>query len=169
MVALCWDFWRLGGICSQRLRGLRTESFSWIRKWLAGNTSVLSSVCTHLWERQQQQRIADGPNLPVQHHFLQRRSSSCFGRRTGRTCCSPWPSSSSYSSSTPTGLCEPEISPVNNPAAAKQALQASRGPRYRGISAPSDTEQGFLLAQPLLPPLPVSRTAGSSLIPRERQ
>lgn len=30
---------------------------------------VLSSVCAHLWERQRQLRIADGPKLPV-HHFL---------------------------------------------------------------------------------------------------
>lgn len=34
----------------------------------------------------------------------------------------------------------------------KQALQASSGPMYRGISPLPNTEQGFLLTQPLLPP-----------------
>ena len=51
------------------------ESFLQVRKWLVGNTSALSSVRAHLWERQRQMTVADGTKLPVQHPVsFQKRS-----------------------------------------------------------------------------------------------
>ena len=58
-----------------------------------------------LWRRRKAAWWTKPPTL--------RRSCSCFVRRTGRTCCCLGPSSSFWPLSTPTGPCEPEISPVS--------------------------------------------------------
>lgn len=66
---MCWDFWRLGGICSQKVVRIKDRVLL-MDKEVAGREQLGPQQCVYPLVGEERQLIADEPKLPVHHHFL---------------------------------------------------------------------------------------------------